>query len=274
MLEKKHDSVRILSDAVLPSTHSEPDIMSGLIDNILGHLDSNQIGAIANQLGTDPATAQAAIEQALPLIVGGMAKNASTPEGADALHNALGNHAGGSVGDILGSMLGGSAGQAGGGGLGSILGSVLGGGSQQGGGLGSILGSVLGGGAAQQGGGAGSGIGGAILGHVFGNNVNAANQGLGQTSGLGTQGAGQLMAILAPIVMSVLANQSRSQGLSPGGLGNVLAQQAQATQQQGGVTGGLLNAVLDHNGDGHIDLSEMMAAAGGVMGALGGRRPA
>lgn len=250
--------------------------MSGLIDNILGHLDSNQIGAIANQLGTDPATAQAAIEQALPLIVGGMAKNASTPDGADALHNALSNHAGGSVGDILGSMLGGGGGQAGGGGLGSILGSVLGGSGQQAGsgGLGSILGSVLGGGGGQQaGGGVDSGIGGAILGHVFGNNVNAANQGLGQTTGLGTQGAGQLMAILAPIVMSVLANQTRSQGLSPGGLGNVLAQQTQSTQQQGGVTGGLLNAVLDHNGDGHIDLSEMMAAAGGVMGAFG-RRPA
>lgn len=246
--------------------------MSGLIDNILGHLDSNQIGAIANQLGTDPATAQAAIEQALPLIVGGMAKNASTPEGADALHNALRDHAGGSVGDILGSVLGGGAGQAGGGGLGSILGSVLGGGGQQGGGgLGSILGSVLGGGAAQQAGGAGAGIGGAILGHVFGNNVNAANQGLGQTTGLGTQGAGQLMAILAPIVMNVLANQSRSQGLSPGGLGNVLAQQAQVTQQQGGVTGGLLNAVLDHNGDGHIDLSEMMQAAGGIMNAMNRR---
>jgi len=250
---------------------SGAETMSGLIDNILGHLDNNQIGAIANQLGTDPATAQAAIEQALPLIVGGMAKNASTPEGADALHNALSNHAGGNVGDILGSMLGGSAGQAGGGGLGSILGSVLGGGQQGGGGLGSILGSVLGGGQ-QAGGGIDPGIGGAILGHVFGNNVNAANQGLGQTTGLGTQGAGQLMAILAPIVMSVLANQTRSQGLSPGGLGSVLAQQTQTTQQQGGVTGGLLNAVLDHNGDGHIDLSEMMAAAGGLMGALGGRR--
>ncbi|MBS0582775.1 MAG: DUF937 domain-containing protein [Proteobacteria bacterium] len=247
--------------------------MSGLIDNIMGHLDSNQIGAIASQLGTDPATAQAAIEQALPLIVGGMAKNASTPDGAGALHNALNDHAGGSVGSILGSILGGGAGQAGSGGLGSILGSVLGGGAGQAGsgGLGSILGSVLGGGG-QQAGGAGAGIGGAILGHVFGNNVNAANQGLGQTTGLGTQGAGQLMAILAPIVMSVLANQTRSQGLSPGGLGNVLAQQAQATQQQGGVTGGLLNAVLDHNGDGHIDLSEMMQAAGGLMGALGGRR--
>lgn len=240
--------------------------MSGLVDQILGQLGPNQVGAIASQLGTDPQTAQSAIAQAIPLILGGMAQNASTPDGAGALHNALNDHAGSSVGDVLGAVLGG--GQASGG-LGSVLGGMLGGG-QAGGGLGSVLGSVLGGGAAQ--GGLNTGLGGAILGHVFGNKVNTANQGLGQTTGLGAQGAGQLMAILAPIVMSVLANQTRGQGLSPGGLGNVLTQQAQATQQQGGLAGGLLNSVLDHNGDGHIDLSEMIQAAGGIMGALGGRR--
>lgn len=242
--------------------------MSGLVDQILGQLGPGQVSAIANQIGTDPQTAQSAIAQAIPLIVGGMAKNASTPAGADALHNALSDHAGNSVGDVLGAVLGG--GQAGGG-LSGVLGRMLGGGGQAGGGLGSVLGSVLGGGG-QAGGGFNSGIGGAILGHVFGNNANAANQGLGQTSGLGAQGAGQLLSILAPIVMSALANQTHSQGLSPGGLGGMLAQQAQATQQQGGLTGGLLGAVLDHNGDGHIDLAEMIQAAGGLMGALGGTR--
>lgn len=243
--------------------------MSGLIDQITAHLGPDQVDAIAKRLGTDPQTAQAAIEQALPLIVGGMAKNASTPEGAGALHQALQGHAGTDVSEVLGSVLGGGSAGAGGG-LGGLLGGLLGG-SQQGGGLGGVLGSVLGGGAPQQGG-FNPGIGGAILGHIFGNKVDTANQGLGQTTGLGAQGAGQLMAILAPIVMSVLANQAHGQGLSPGGLGSVLAQQTQTTQQQGGVAGGLLNAVLDHNGDGKIDLSEMIQAAGGVMGALGGRR--
>jgi hypothetical protein len=226
--------------------------MSGLIDNVMSHLGDNQINAIASQLGTDPAAARAAIEQALPLIVGGMAKNASTPDGAGALHSALSNdHAGTSVSDVLGSLLGPGAAPAAGGGLGGMLGSIFGSGAQSGG--------------------MGSGIGGAILGHIFGGNANVANQGLGQTTGLGTQGAGQLMAILAPIVMSVLANMSQKQGLSPGGLGSVLGQQTQQVQQQGGITGGLLNAVLDHNGDGHIDLSEMIQSAGGLMNAFGRR---
>jgi hypothetical protein len=242
--------------------------MSGLIDNILSHLGDDQIGAIANQLGTDPASARGAIEQAIPLIVGGMAKNASTPQGAGDLHSALSDHAGANVSDVLNQVLGGGA--QSGGGLGGLLGSVLGGGgAPSGGGLGGILSSVFGGGAQ---GGYNSSVGGAILGHVFGNNVNAANQGLGQTTGLGTQNAGQLLAILAPIVMSVVANMSQKQGLSPGGLGSVLGQQTAQVQNQGGLTGGLLNAVLDHNGDGHIDLSEMMQAAGGVMNALGSRR--
>ena len=218
--------------------------MNSLVDSVMNHLDDAQIAQIAQQLGTDPDSARNAIEHALPLIVGGMAQQASTPEGANSLHNALGDHAGNSVSDILGGLLGGGAG---GGGLGSVLG---GGGS---------------------GGGLMSGIGGAILGHIFGNNAPAANQGLGQATGLGTHNAGQLLAILAPIVMAVLANHSQQQGLSPGGLGSVLGQQGQQIQQQGGLAGGLLNAVLGHNGGGNFDLSSVLAGAGGLLNTLGRR---
>ena len=220
--------------------------MSSLVDNVMSHLGDAQIQQIASQLGTDPDSARNAIEHALPLIVGGMANQASTPAGANALHNALGDHTGNSVSDILGGLLGGS-----------------------GGGLGGMLGSVLSGGGSGSGGALSSGIGGAILGHIFGGNANAANQGLGQATGLGTQNAGQLLAILAPIVMSVLANHTQQQGLSPGGLGSVLSQQGQQIQQQGGLTGGLLNAVLGHNGGSNFDLSSVLASAGVLLNALG-----
>jgi hypothetical protein len=209
--------------------------MSGLIDNVMSHLGDAQIQQIANQLGTDPAQARAAIEHAIPLIVGGMAQNASTPQGADALNNALGQHVGLDIGNVLGSVLGG-----------------------------------------------GSGIGGSILGHIFGANHAAANQGLGQATGLGQQNAGQLMAILAPIVMAALANHAQAQGgLNPGGLGNILGQASQQIQQQGGLAGGLLNAVLSHSGGGNFDLSQVLGgltgagsgggALGGLLGALSGR---
>ena len=235
--------------------------MNSLVDSVMNHLGDAQIAQIAQQLGTDPDSARNAIEHALPLIVGGMAQQASTPAGADSLHNALADHAGNSVSDILGGLLGGGAG---GGGLGGMLGSVLGGGGAGPGGMG-------GAGSAGMGGGLMSGIGGAILGHIFGNNANAANQGLGQATGLGTQNAGQLLAILAPIVMAVLAKHTQQQGLSPGGLGSVLGQQGQQIQQQGGLAGGLLNAVLGHNGGGNFDLSSVLAGAGGLLNTLGRR---
>lgn len=224
--------------------------MSGLVDSVMGQLGDAQIQQIAGRLGVDPETARNAIEHALPLIVGGMAKSASTDAGAGALHNALGDHAGNSVSDVLNSVLSGAGASSGG--LGGMLSSVLGGNNAGAGGL-------------------ASGVGGAILGHIFGNNAGAANQGLGQTTGLGTQNAGQLLAILAPIVMSVLANQTHAQGMSPGGLGSVLAQQGQQIQQQGGLAGGLLSAVLDRNGDGKVDLSDLIASAGGVMNAMNRR---
>jgi hypothetical protein len=210
--------------------------MSGLIDSVMSHLGNAQIQQIANQLGTDPAQARVAIEHAIPLIVGGMAQNASTPQGADALNNALGQHVGLDMGSVLGSVLGGGD----------------------------------------------SGIGGSILGHIFGANRTAANQGLGQATGLGQQNAGQLMAILAPIVMAALANHAQAQGgLNPGGLGNILGQASQQIQQQGGLAGGLLSAVLSHNGSGNFDLSQVLGgltgagssggALGGLLGALAGR---
>jgi hypothetical protein len=209
--------------------------MSQFVDSILSNISGDQVNAIATQLGTDPAQARSAIEHAIPLIVGGMAQNASTPQGAGALHDALGAHTGLDISSVLGNILGQ-------GGLGQ--------------------------------GGASSGIGGAILGHIFGGNQNAANQGLGQVTGLGQQNAGQLMAILAPIVMAALANHVQGQGLNPGGLGGMLGQQSQQIQQRGGLVGGLLNAVLNHGasgGGGNLDLSGLLQGAGGLLNSLGRR---
>jgi hypothetical protein len=200
--------------------------MSGLVDTVMANLGTDQVAAIAARLGTDPAQVQNAIEHALPLIVGGMAQNASTAQGAGALHDALGEHAGFNIQDVLSGMLG-----------------------------------------STPGGSAGGGVGGAILGHIFGGNQAAANQGLGQVTGLGQQNAGQLMAILAPIVMSALANHAQGQGLSPGGLGGMLAQEGQQIQQQGGMAGGLLSAVLGHGG-GNLDLSHLLQGAGGLFSAF------
>ena len=193
--------------------------MSDLTNQVLSHLDPSSIAAIAAQLGIDPAQAEAAVQQAVPLVVGGLAKNASTEAGADALHTATADHAGMDIGSVLGSVLNGGGG------------------------------------------------GGAILGHIFGNRQDQAAQNLGQASGIGTQGAGQLMGMLAPIIMSVLANRTRNQGLGAGGLGGMLGQELQNLGQGG--HGGLLTSVLDQDGDGQLGLSDLLKAGTKFFGQRG-----
>ncbi|MFT3777655.1 MAG: DUF937 domain-containing protein [Ottowia sp.] len=223
-----------------------------LISGLLGQLQGAPAGQIARQLGTDPQTAQNAIAAALPMMLGAMGRNAQAPGGADALFGALQR-------DHLGA--------AGGMDLGGLLGSLLGGGNSGGagagmGGLGDLLGSVLGGGAPAS----RQVDAGGILGHIFGGAQPRAESGLGQATGLNGAQVSKLLMMLAPIVMGFLAKQVSARNMDAGGLGQVLGQEHAQVQQQ---SGGLLDAVLDQNGDGKVDLSDLMKIGGSL---LGGRR--
>lgn len=58
-------------------------------DEILGQLPLDQI---ADRLGVDRTTAQAAVSSALPALVAGLRANAQDPDGAASLASALGQH--------------------------------------------------------------------------------------------------------------------------------------------------------------------------------------
>ena len=211
-----------------------------LLNSILGALGPKTVEQVANQLGTDPQQTEGAIQAALPLLLGAMGKNASQPEGAQALHSALENdHAGLDLGSVLGAVMG--KGNAGG--LGDILGAVMGNGNSS----------------------SAPSAGESILRHVFGGQQQRATQGLGQATGLGGQGANQLLAILAPIVMQILAQKTAQNNWSPAQLGNALGQQKHAVAQQGGLAGSLMNAVLDKDGDGDVDFSDMLSLGAGFL---------
>ncbi|MCL6714210.1 DUF937 domain-containing protein [Pseudomonas sp. R2.Fl] len=130
--------------------------------------------------------------------------------------------------------------------------------------IGSVLGSVLGGASTPEANGAG------ILGHIFGGNQPRAEAGLGQVTGLDSNRAGQLLKILAPIVLAFLAQRMSQGGQgSPGALSQVLGQEQQQIRQQGGLGGGLLGAVLDQDGDGQLGLGDLLKVGSGFLG--GGR---
>ncbi|AHY59778.1 calcium-binding protein [Stenotrophomonas rhizophila] len=177
---------------------------------------------VSQQLGIEPAQASSAVGAALPLLLGAMGRNAQQPQGADALLGALQrDHA-----------------------------PAAGGGFD----LGGLLGSVLGGG----GGNATNGAG--ILGHVFGGNSDRAAQGLSQATGLDSSKTSQLLAILAPIVMSYLA-QRFANGGNAGQLTQALGQEAEAAS-----SGGLLTSVLDQDGDGQLGIGDLLKLGGGLLG--------
>lgn len=211
-----------------------------LLNSVLGVLGPDAVQQVANQLGSNPQQAQSAIQAALPLLLGALGNNASQPEGAQALHTALSNdHAGLDIGNVLGAVLGGGQ-------------------SQGGGGLGDILDAVMGGADASAASATQSG-GENILRHIFGGQQQRATQGLGQATGIGGQGASRLLAILAPIVMQILARKMQNNNWSPAQLGGALSQQRQQVAKDGGLAGGLMNAVLDKDGDGDVDFSDLLS---------------
>ncbi|MEO7916869.1 MAG: DUF937 domain-containing protein [Dokdonella sp.] len=201
--------------------------MTDLTSDLAAELQGAPLQQVAQQLGIDPARASSAISAALPLLLGSLGRNASQPQGAEALFGALQN-------DHRGGMD-----------------------------LGGLLGSVLGGVSTRQ------TEGGGILGHIFGGNQANAQAGLGRATGLGEGKSGQLLKILAPIVMAYLAKRMFSQPASapapnPGSLGEVLTQEHAQIIRQGGIGGGLLGSLLDQDGDGQFGMSDLMKIGSGL----------
>ena len=224
-------------------------VSPSMVEELLSQLQGAPMQQMAQSLGESPQQTQQAVQAAIPMLLGALGNNTQNAGGAEALFGALQrDHAGGpDLGGLLGSLLGGGAGQAGG--------------------LGGLLGSVLGGGAATAPASASLDAG-SILGHIFGDQQDQASSNLGQATGLGGN-AGNLLKMLAPIVMAFLAKRVMAGGMNPSDLGNALGQEQSRVQQQGGLGGGLLGSLLDQNGDGQLDMGDLMKIGGSL---LSGRR--
>ena len=95
--------------------------LSGLLGDVLS---GGTVSQISQAIGTDEDTASSAIQAALPMLVGGLARNAQSESGLGALAGALDrDHDGSGLNDIAGLVM------SGGGGAGAgILGHIFGGG--------------------------------------------------------------------------------------------------------------------------------------------------
>jgi hypothetical protein len=63
--------------------------MAGLLDLLNARLGDDAARQLGARLGADSGTTGSAITAALPLLIGALAKNASSPDGAQQLHDAL-----------------------------------------------------------------------------------------------------------------------------------------------------------------------------------------
>jgi hypothetical protein len=96
--------------------------MASLLDNLQQYVSGEALQQLSNQLGADPGTTRDAVSAALPILVGALARNASSNEGATSLNEALDQHDG-SILDDIGAMLNDGTKRDGA----AILGHVLGG---------------------------------------------------------------------------------------------------------------------------------------------------
>ena len=189
-----------------------------LMEFVTKQLGSEHVDQMATQLGASREQTESAIGMALPTLLGAMARKADDDNAMAEIDSELENHDG-SVFDQLGSLLGGGTpGEATG--------------LQAFGGGGNLLGSLLGG--RQQ----------------------KVEQGIGKASGLSGNQVTSLMGMLAPLVMGAVGKKKRSEGMDLGGLAGMLRGEKETMEKQ--ATGGLLAGLLDQDGDGDFDFSDVM----------------
>jgi hypothetical protein len=97
----------------------------------------------------------------------------------------------------------------------------------------------------------------AILGHVLGARRGGVEQGISQLAGLDAKTIGKLLAVLAPILMSVLARRQQQRRMDPGDLSDTIDR-----DRGGGGIPGLEDIVRDALGGGR-------GGGGGAAGARG-----
>lgn len=193
------------------------DDSTSVLNALEAQLGPDTIRKMSAQLGSDTAATSKAISMALPIILGGLSKNAANAEGAAALDNALTAHDGGIL-DNLGALLG------------------------------------------------GGGAGAAILAHILGSRRTPVEQGVGRATGMNAQQVGQLLMMLAPLVLGVLGRMKRQQSVGAEQLPEVLGKaNLEMARQSPAISD--LSRILDNNHDGQI-ADDVARIGSSVLGGL------
>ena len=212
--------------------------MSTLLDGLNAQLQGDTLAQMSRQLGADEASTAQAVSMALPLLLGGLAREAETPAGAQSLNRALEEDHDGSVLDNLPALLG----------------------SATSGAADVAVPRAL------------NGAG--ILGHILAGKREPVQQGIGRATGLDSQQVGRLLMMLAPLVMAYLGRRKRQSGADANEVGSQLRAERQEVEQRAPELGGLLGQIFGAGGEDRPGIADDLARmAPNVLGKMfgGGR---
>lgn len=113
-----------------------------------------------------------------------------------------------------------------------------------------------------------TGTGQGILRHVLGGQQSKVESGLSQATGLDSAGAGKLLAMLAPVVMGALGKAKQQGHLDASGVSNLLGQERAEISRRDPQAMGMLDRLLDSDGDGDFDLGDAAKHGMGLLGKL------
>ena len=117
------------------------------------------------------------------------------------------------------------------------------------------------------GGGAASANGAGILKHVLGGKQSTMESALGQVSGLDAGSAGQVLQMLAPLVMGALGKAKQQNNLDADGLASMLGAESSALQKRSPGGADMLMKLLDQDGDGGV-MDDLAKMGSGLLGGL------
>jgi OOP family OmpA-OmpF porin len=182
-----------------------------ILDSLMGMLGPQVVGPVASQLGESTETVQRGLQTGSAAMLAGLAAKVGQPGFLGQIFNLVTNPA-----NTSGALSG----------ITSNLGSLASGATS------SPLGS----------------LGGQFLSSIFGPNLSTVTDTIGRSTGLASNKAGTLLSMAAPLVLGVLGQHVRQNGLSAGDLGNTLKAEAPSFQRflpagLGSLLGGATSAV-------------------------------
>src|SRR5271170_2497169 len=168
--------------------------MAGFLDSLMGMLGPQVVGPVASKLGESPETVQRGLQMGSAAMLAGLASKAGQPGFLSQIFGLVTNPA-----NTSGALSG----------ITSNLGSLASGATS------SPLGS----------------LGGQFLSSIFGSNLSSVTDSLGRSTGLASGKMGSMLSMAAPLLLGVIGQHVRQNGLSASDLGNTLKAEAPSFQR-------------------------------------------